>query len=196
MKSHLFVLTLLFCAYFSFGQRQRSQPKYYVARVGLNVTHLANYKTNEENFYGGGNFLIELPFAKKWAVGFGFGQAVFNDNQKPYFNSVAVWKETLKSMFTDFKFYPQGRYNGFYVGATEGLMLRKIDALIPLENDVLNRQTRIPYNERFNSFAMGFNTGYSLAFKRNWLLTAELKTLALRNEWVYQVGISCGYKFQ
>ena len=195
MKSTFFVIFCLFLSQLCWSQRQRVSPKYYAARLGVNLIHLSNYKTDEKQFYSGGNILMELPFSKKWTVGFGFSKAIFKDNQKPYFNSVAIWNESLQSMFTEFKYYPKSRYDGFFIGATEGLMLKKIDALVPLEYDVTNRQTRIPFNERLNSFTLGLNTGYVLPIKKHFLLTFDAKVLALRNEWSYQFGLNCGFKF-
>lgn len=195
MKSPLILLCLI-ASISCYGQRGYLQPKPYAFHLGGTFINLIHYQSQDKQYYGGGGAAMELPFAERWTVGFSFNHALFKDNQKPYNNSVAVWKETLQAMSTDFRFYPKSRYKGFFMGVTEGLTLRKIDALVPLENDATNRNTRIPFNERLNSFALGINTGYSLAIKKDWLITLEAKALAQRSEWMYQIGISGGFRFR
>ena len=194
---HLFFFSFLFVTLSNIqAQRFRNEPPSYVFRVGGMVTHLTHYKVPDNHFYKGFNLGMELPIGKKWSVGFGYGQSIYKDVEKPYGNSVAYWQEHLNMVFTDFKYYFGKRYKGVYVGALDGLMLKKVDALVPLENDVLNRQIRIPFSERLNSFALGVSSGYVFNIKDKFLLTFEGKLMTLRYEWAYQFGVQCGYKFQ
>ncbi len=193
---YILCLTLLLCCSLTItAQRHRPEKMKYACRLGVQFTHLQSYKSSDKPLFYGGNIAIELPLGKHWTMDFAYKQGFYKNVQKPYNNAFAYWEEKMQSVNTAFRYYISSRYQGFYGGITEGVLLRKVNAIIPLENEINNRQIRIPFKDRQNSFDIGLISGYCLTFKKRWFVAIESRISFQRRDWAYQLGINGGLRF-
>lgn len=195
MKYKLCLTIFLFCSLSVIAQSHRPEKMKYACRLGAQLTHLKSYKSSDKTLFYGGNISMELPLGKRWTIDFAYKQGFYKNVQKPYNNAFAYWEEKMQSVNTAFRYYVSSRYRGFYAGITEGVLLRRVNAIIPIQNDISNRQIRVPFKDRLNSFDMGLVTGYCVAVKKRWFMAIENRLSFQRHDWSYQLGIHGGLRF-